>query len=112
MGRDYDVYLDLHYADGTPLWGQIARFQAGTHGWQQAIFDFMVAKAVKTIEVHVLFRRAKGTVWFDDIAVELLPFEFRELRVLPNLYGKASAAVVGTATLPCRARRPATTKGP
>ena len=55
MGRDYDVYLDLHYADGTPLWGQIARFQAGTHGWQQAIFDFMVAKPVKTIEVHVLF---------------------------------------------------------
>ena len=102
VARDYDVYLDLHYADGTPLWGQIARFQPGTHGWQQAVFDFAVAKPVKTIEVHVLFRRAKGTVWFDDIAVELLPFEFRELRVLPNLYGKASAGVVGTATLPCR----------
>jgi len=101
VGRDYDVYLDLHYADGTPLWGQIARFQPGTHGWQRAALDFEVAKPVKTIEVFVLFRRAKGTVWFDDIAVELLPFAFRELRVLPNLYGKASLGAVGTTTLPC-----------
>ncbi len=104
VGRDYDVYLDLRYADGTPLWGQIARFEPGTHDWQRAVFDFEVAKPVKTIGVHVLFRKAKGTVWFDDIKVELLPFAFRDLRVVPDIYGGVSLAAWATTTLPARWR--------
>ena len=28
---DYSLYLDLQYADGTPLWGQTANFATGTH---------------------------------------------------------------------------------
>ncbi|MBI2299529.1 MAG: hypothetical protein HYU66_11405, partial [Armatimonadetes bacterium] len=61
VGQDYNVYLDLHYADGTPLWGQKADFNAGTHDWQYAEHTFEVAKPVASIEVHVLFRQAKGT---------------------------------------------------
>ena len=32
---DYSLYLDLVYADGTPLWGQTAPFATGTHDWQR-----------------------------------------------------------------------------
>ncbi|MGB2820931.1 MAG: hypothetical protein WBF17_08120, partial [Phycisphaerae bacterium] len=34
-GSDYSLYLDLLYADGTPLWGQTAPFDVGTHDWQR-----------------------------------------------------------------------------
>jgi len=100
VSRDFNVYLDLHYADGTPLWGQVAPFETGTHDWQYSEHVFEVAKPVKTIEVFVLFREAKGTVWFDDIAVELAPFELRNVRVAPSLFGGASLAVSATTTLP------------
>lgn len=101
VGRDYNLYLDLHYDDGTPLWGQIARFEPGTHGWQRSELIFPVAKPVRTIEVHILFRQAQGTVWFDDVAVELAPFELRGLRVLPGVFGGRGLAVSGSASLPC-----------
>ena len=32
---DYSLYLDLVYLDGTPLWGQVAPFNVGTHGWEK-----------------------------------------------------------------------------
>ena len=102
VGQDFNVYLDLHYADGTPLWGQIAHFEAGTHDWQQAEYVFDVAKPVKTIEVFVLFRKAQGTVWFDDIRVELAPFAFREVKLRPGVFGGRSLAVSATTTLPAR----------
>jgi len=100
VGRDFDVYLDLHHADGTPLWGQIAHFQPGTHDWEFAEFRFDVPKPVRTIEVHVLFRQAKGTVWFDDIGVSLEPFEFRHVKVLPGAYGGMSVLGAATTSLP------------
>ena len=31
---DYSLYVDLVYADGTPLWGQTAQFRTGTHDWE------------------------------------------------------------------------------
>ena len=31
---DYSIYVDIYYDDGTPLWGQIAPFDGGTHDWQ------------------------------------------------------------------------------
>ena len=108
--QDYDVYLDVHYDDGTPLWGQIARFTAGARGWQRASHTFEPAKPVRSIEVFVLFRKAKGTVWFDDITVSLAPLAFTDLQVLPGLFGPASMGVVGSATLP--ARWDATLTGP
>src|ERR1041385_7803462 len=33
--NDYSIYVDLEFADGTPLWGQTAPFAAGTHDWQR-----------------------------------------------------------------------------
>ena len=102
LGQDYNVYLDVHYADGTPLWGRIASFGPGTHDWQYSELIFDVAKPVKSIEVFVLFRKAKGTVWFDDIEVTPAPFSFRNVRVLPGLFGGASLNVTGDTTLPAK----------
>jgi len=98
--RDYDVFLDLEYADGTPLWGKITRFQPGTHDWQPSELIFDVDKPVKRIQVFVFLRKGKGTVWFDDLEVGLAPFAFRSLRVMPDLFGRGSLGVAAGTTLP------------
>lgn len=100
VAQDYSIYLDLTYDDGTPLWGQIAAFEQGTHDWEYSELVFDVARPVRTIEVFVLFRKAKGAVWFDDIRVELVPFEFLEPKVLPGLFGRGSLAVAAVTSLP------------
>ena len=110
VGQDYDIYLDVFYADGTPLWGQTASFQPGTHDWQKSEFSFEVPKPVKRIEVFVLFRKAKGTVWFDDLDVSLAPFTFTQMRVLPDLFGAGTLTVLGNASQPAQWR--ATLEGP
>ena len=110
VGQDYDLFLDVFHEDGTPLWGQIAHFQPGTHDWQKAELTFEVTKPVKRIEVHVLFRKAKGTVWFDDIEVSLAPFSFTKLQVLPHLFGAGTLALSAHTSLP--ARWTATLEGP
>ncbi len=46
---DYSIYLDLVYADGTPLWGQVASFSAGTHDWQRRQVVVLPEKPVKRI---------------------------------------------------------------
>ena len=99
---DYDIYLDLEYADGTPLWGQIARFTPGTHDWQQTELVFDVAKPVREIKVFVFLRKGKGTVWFDDLEVGLAPFAYRALRVMPNVFGAGTLGVFGATTMPAR----------
>lgn len=100
--EDYDIYLDLEYADGTPLWGQIARFTPGTHDWQQTELVFDVAKPVREIKVFVFLRKGKGTVWFDDLEVGLAPFAYRALRVMPNVFGAGTLGVFGATTMPAR----------
>ena len=100
VAQDYNIYLDVHHADGTPLWGQIARFAPGSHDWQQAELIFDPARPVKTIEVFVFFRKCRGTVWFDDLEVGLAPFEFRKIRTAANAYGRTSLAVTAATSLP------------
>lgn len=102
VGQDYDLYLDLHYDDGTPLWGKIASCRPGTHAWERSELVFDVAKPVKSIEVFLLFRKAKGTVWFDDVGVSLAPFAVQGLRLLPGLFGGGSLGVTATTTLPAK----------
>ncbi len=66
----YSLYVDLLYADGTPLWGQTANFRCGTHDWQQREFVLLPEKPVKSLTLHCIFRGHTGKVWFDDVAVE------------------------------------------
>ncbi|MGD9496313.1 MAG: hypothetical protein AB7Y46_08380 [Armatimonadota bacterium] len=61
---DYSLYVDLTYADGTPLWGQIAPFAPGSHDWESARCIIAPAQPVRSARVHLLFRNHGGTAWF------------------------------------------------
>jgi hypothetical protein len=63
---DYALYIDLTYADGTPLWGQTAPFKAGTHDWQQARVEIVPEKPVKSVTVNLLLRHQGGKAEFRD----------------------------------------------
>lgn len=67
---DYSLYCDLVYTDGTPLWGQVARFATGSHDWQRARVTIVPDKPVRSLTVYGLLRRSHtGTAWFDDFSV-------------------------------------------
>ena len=63
---DYALYLDLIYADGTPLWGRIAAFAAGTHAWERREVVVFPDKPVQSLTVHLLLRRRSGKAFFRD----------------------------------------------
>jgi hypothetical protein len=63
---DYSVYLDLTFADGTPLWGQVAKFSTGTHDWQRRQVMVLPEKPVKRLSFHLLLRGHGGKAWFRD----------------------------------------------
>ncbi len=109
--QDYNLYLDVFYEDGTPLWGQKAEFKPGTHDWQYSELVFPVAKPVKRIEVYVLFRKARGTVWFDDVVVSLAPFKFTGVSVSPGLFGTGAGLLAGTSLPAAWAVRSTQTEG-
>jgi hypothetical protein len=66
----YSIYVDLTYADGTPLWGQTSDFRCGTHDWERRELVIQPEKPVRSLTVYCLFRGHTGKVWFDDVAVE------------------------------------------
>jgi hypothetical protein len=63
---DYSLYLDLLYADGTPLWGQIDAFKTGTHGWERAKVVVFPKKPVRSVTFYMLLRRHAGKAHFKD----------------------------------------------
>lgn len=65
----YSLYLDIVYQDGTPLWGQIASFDTGTHGWQRRERLVVPDKPIKQVNVYAIFRGHTGTACFDDFAL-------------------------------------------
>ena len=99
-GIDYCVWLDVHYADGTPLWGQRASFMRGSHDWQFAEFSFRPEKPIASIEVFALFREMSGEAWIDDVRVGLAPFEFDRMRAAGGLTGPGSVELFASATMP------------
>ncbi len=103
-GIDFDVWLDVHYSDGTPLWGQRASFNRGTHDWQYAEYTFRPDKPIARIEVFALFREMKGVAWIDDVRVALAPFELGRVQVLGGLTGPGSVEVFASASMPARWR--------
>ncbi len=70
---DYSLYVDIIYADGTPLWGQTGQFSCGTHDWELQEFTIVPQKPIRTLSFYCLLRgNHVGKVWFDDVAVEEL----------------------------------------
>lgn len=64
---NYSLYVDLHHADGTPLWGRTAQFATGTHDWQLSRTIIQADRPFKNANVHMLFRGHRGTVYFRDV---------------------------------------------
>lgn len=62
--NDYSLYLDLQYTDGTPLWGQTAPFDVGTHGWQEKRVIVFPEKPIKRVSYYLLFRHHTGRASF------------------------------------------------
>jgi hypothetical protein len=52
----YSLYVDLVYADDTPLWGQTAEFRCGTHDWEAQELTIVPSKPVKRLTVYGMFR--------------------------------------------------------
>ncbi len=68
--RDYSLYVDIIYNDGTPLWGRTANFQCGTHDWEQREILITPEKPIRTLSFYCLVRNHAGKVWFDEVEVE------------------------------------------
>lgn len=66
----YSLYIDCTYADGTPLYGQIAAFSTGTHDWEEVTVRIEPAKPVQSLTLHLLLRGDHfGKAWFDEVSV-------------------------------------------
>jgi hypothetical protein len=69
---DYALYLDLMYTDGTPLWGQTAPFDVGTHGWQNRRVVVLPEKPIRDVTVHLLLRGHTGKASFRDATLHVV----------------------------------------
>ena len=69
---DYSLYLDLLYDDGTPLWGQTAAFDVGTHDWQRRQVVILPEKPVRQVTVNLLLRNHGGKAWFRDAELRVV----------------------------------------
>jgi len=75
---DYGIYADVSYADGSYLWGQIAKFPGGTHDFTLGEKTFVVpaGKTVTGMSVYAMYRNdpiSSGVVFFDDVEVTVKP---------------------------------------
>jgi hypothetical protein len=61
---DYSLYLDLEYADGTPLWGRAANFYTGTHDFERREVVVLPQKPVKSVSFYLLLRGHLGRASF------------------------------------------------
>ncbi len=68
---DYSLYLDLVYQDGSPLWGQVDAFNAGSHDWEKAQVTIFPEKPIKSVTLNLLLRNHAGSAQFRD--AELRP---------------------------------------
>ena len=69
---DYALYLDLVYADGTPLWGQVDSFHVGTHDWEPAKLIVYPEKPIKSFSFHMLLRSHSGKAWFRNPSLRVI----------------------------------------
>lgn len=67
--RNFSLYVDIYYTDGTPLYGQTIDWQTGTTDWQYGELKIDPAKPIRHVNVYLLLRAHSGTAWFDDLFV-------------------------------------------
>ena len=67
---DYALYLDLVYADGSSLWGQVASFTPGNHDWQERRVVIVPDRPVSSVTVNLLLRHHGGRASFRDAKLQ------------------------------------------
>lgn len=68
--KNYAIYVDLYYNDGTNEYGLASPFSVGTHDWEEKSFIINPKKPISTLAIYLLFRRTHtGKVWFDEISL-------------------------------------------
>jgi len=72
---DYSVYVDATCVDGTVYNGHATPFATGTHDWQQVKLELKPPTALRSMRLHLLFRKKSGRVWFDDVQMQTPPGE-------------------------------------
>lgn len=100
FGPDYCLYMDCWLEGGGNLWGQRMNFDEGTHDWQKIEYVFSAEKPIAKLQYFILFRGCTGKAWFDDVRLELAPFEVSHERLTPSLYGGDSIDYSATLSLP------------
>ncbi|MGQ9563187.1 MAG: hypothetical protein ACUVTH_06605 [Thermogutta sp.] len=90
--NDYSLYIDIEYIDGTPLWGQTAPFDVGTHDWQERRVVIFPEKPIRRLSYYLLFRNHRGKVLFRN----------------PRLYQLSTAAAALFDGVPCTGTAPQT----
>lgn len=70
FARDYCIWLDIWYDDGTPVWQRRADWTPGTHDWERTIGAFVPKRPVKKIEMHAFLRNGTGKAEFRNLALE------------------------------------------
>ncbi|MGA2298303.1 MAG: putative glycoside hydrolase [FCB group bacterium] len=68
---DYSLYIDVRYQDDTPLYGQTAQFNTGTHDWEYSSKIIYPAKPIKSLGYYALFRNHTGEVWYDHLGLKI-----------------------------------------
>ncbi|MBU0606368.1 MAG: carbohydrate binding domain-containing protein, partial [Armatimonadetes bacterium] len=70
---DYSVYVDATCSDGTVYNGHATPFATGTHDWQQVTLQLTPPAPLRSLKLHLLFRKKTGRVWFDDVRMQATP---------------------------------------
>ncbi len=65
----YSIYVDLHYDDGSPLWGQTYSFPVGDSDWKDGKVVIFPSKPVKSLALYAMFRGHTGVVSFKNLAL-------------------------------------------
>jgi cephalosporin-C deacetylase-like acetyl esterase len=69
---DYALYIDLVYQDGSPLWGQVDAFNAGSHDWEKAQVTIFPERPVKSVTLNLLLRNHAGSAQFRNAELRLV----------------------------------------
>ena len=64
--RDYCIYLDIFFSDGTNDWAKCSYWPTGTHDWDYTVECYWPPKPIAKIEYYVLLRHTTGKAWFDN----------------------------------------------
>ncbi len=96
---DYSLYVDLTYAGGGNLWGQVATFETGTHDWRFSRTLITGERPFTGANIHLLFRGHGGTAWFKDVRFGVWDPERKQIvqNLIGNRFRTADGKVMGAA---------------